>query len=210
MSLYIKLIIIFNIQNIYMAERMETASTSETGSVTGSDSVLDTGSVTGSETPTPIQIVVSYNAENKNFTIKENDNKSIPFNFVVPVLGEKEKGNLSALNINDIYKDAYNVSPPTTKVTKEEILNKSIQRLFALDNTPLKTGWEAKLHAITQKEAIPPETEIVFERYKVKRDRLPCTIYFNESGLKASNVAQNTDKTMHNVDGGTSNRCWSR
>jgi len=113
----------------------------------------------------------------------------------------------------DIYKDAFHVSEPKkktktekqieedsdeedeldagNKIKNKEGIEKIVSELFSVE----ESGWEKKLNKImtdieTLNEAA--HTEIVFERKKIKEQRLSCCIYYHESGLGPDKVSFDT------------------
>jgi len=105
-------------------------------------------------------------------------------------------GNLQKVNIYDIYKDA-SATDYAVKGKGVDTVQASVSNLFGVDKSHTDysySRWHTKLHEIFDKvhnSLKDFEQEVVFERYKVAVERLPCYIYFNESGIFGDRVTFN-------------------
>jgi hypothetical protein len=122
----------------------------------------------------------------------DNENKIVIRNAHDASFNAPNTKDLQAVNIYDIYKDASASDDAVKKDKGVKTVEESAKRLFNLELS--YSGWHRNLHQIFDKvhnSLKDFEQEVVFERYKVAVERLPCYIYFNESGIFGDRVSFN-------------------
>ena len=168
-----------------MSELRRTSSATEFKNI---EKQNDENSIRQTETPMGKGINVSYdNVHNDNKKIIIIRNAHTAYCDAPPI------NNLQAVNIYDIYKDA-SASDDAVKKDKGGVktVEESAKRLFKHELS--YSGWHTNLHKIFDKvhnSLKDFEQEVVFERNKVAVERLPCHIYFNESGIFGDRVSFN-------------------